>query len=51
MKTTEIKNIDGIFTVYCHRIGEHRSAHDCKKCGRFIEIDPVKSELRCKRDI
>jgi hypothetical protein len=51
MIITEIKTIDGKFRVYCHRTGESRDAHDCKKCKRFIAIDPVKSELKCKRDI
>lgn len=37
--------------VKCFRIGEFRDAHECEKCKRFVQIDNVKAEIKCKERI
>jgi len=48
MTTQKIITKDGNFRVKCPKIDTFVDAHKCKKCSKFIAIDPVKAEIKCK---
>ncbi len=50
MKHCKIETIDENKVVNCHYFDCRINVHKCEKCRRFIKIDPVKSEIQCRRD-
>jgi hypothetical protein len=52
MSTTKVKiqMIGGVYRVNCHRTGQTRTVYDCKNCSKYISIDPVKAEIKCRED-
>jgi hypothetical protein len=45
---TKIFKSGDVFCVVCHRTGKEKPATKCKDCIRYINIDPVKSEIKCR---
>lgn len=41
---------DGQYHLICHRNGNDRLARNCYNCSKFIDIDPVKAEIKCRED-
>lgn len=54
MSTTKVKlfknDNDGLYHVICHRSSKDRLARNCYTCSKFIDIDPVKAEIKCRED-
>lgn len=38
----------GIYTVKCPRSEEYKKVLNCKTCGAFVKIDPVKKIIKCR---
>jgi len=51
-KITKVKILleDGVYRVKCHQTGSKRIVFFCKKCDKYISIDPVKAEIECRED-
>jgi hypothetical protein len=39
-----------VYHVKCYRRENPRPAKDCYTCSRFIDIDPVKAEIKCREE-
>jgi len=51
VKTKLFKNTDdGQYHLVCHRTGNDRLARNCYTCSKFVDIDPVKAEIKCRED-
>jgi len=40
----------GQYHVKCHRRENPRPVRECYTCSRFIDIDPVTAEIRCREE-
>jgi len=47
---TKLFKVGDVFNVECPRTGKTSPARDCIMCSKFIEIDPVKAEIKCRED-
>jgi hypothetical protein len=52
MRTQKIEStLQGEKRVNCVRLGFYKDAHECEKCKRFVEIDPVRAVIKCRERI